>query len=139
MRSTFPFVPERSIWRLLIACLMLISTVGCATGPENIGSNGDSASSDSRASSDQIISRPRPDRDIDPDEPDDEVGPGDSVSGGLYGMSAAQFLDGRQARQRIDLDNVDSDLLAAAVFHETNRRRQSAGLPALRHSTTSCW
>lgn len=37
------------------------------------------------------------------------------------------------AEQQITFEQIDDDLLSAAVFHETNKRRQPHGLPALRH------
>src|SRR5213593_4793549 len=36
-----------------------------------------------------------------------------------------------EARRQIDPQHIDQELLDAAVFHETNRRRQQHGLPAL--------
>jgi uncharacterized protein YkwD len=47
--------------------------------------------------------------------------------------TAESFRELDRARERIDLEKIDSDLLSAAVFHETNRRRSKEKLPALRH------
>jgi len=46
---------------------------------------------------------------------------------------SASFAKLPQARQVIDPDAVNDDLLDAAVFHETNRRRQQQRLPALKY------
>jgi len=37
------------------------------------------------------------------------------------------------AGQKIDMEKIDDDLLSAAVFHETNKRRKQHGLLPLRH------
>lgn len=49
-----------------------------------------------------------------------------------YGNGSFRKLP--EAQKRIDPAEIDSDLLDAAVFHETNRRRQEQGLPALSYS-----
>ena len=43
------------------------------------------------------------------------------------------FAKLRQAQQPVDPDAVNYDLLDAAVFHETNRRREQQRLPLLKH------
>ncbi len=43
-----------------------------------------------------------------------------------------------QARQNIDLANINFDLLSAAVFHETNQRRAKEKLPSLGHDAKLC-
>lgn len=43
------------------------------------------------------------------------------------------FRDHPPAQARIDMEKIDHDLLSAAVFHETNRRRENEGLPTLLH------
>lgn len=45
--------------------------------------------------------------------------------------TAESFANQAAARQAIDPQRIDADLLDAAVFHETNRRRQRHGLPPL--------
>src|SRR5687767_6450095 len=48
-------------------------------------------------------------------------------------FNAGTFARLPEARELIDADGVNYDVLDAAVFHETNRRRQEKGLPALKH------
>ena len=48
-----------------------------------------------------------------------------------HGQNAEKFRNNAAARQAIDFEKIDQDLLAAAVFHETNRRRTAQGQPAL--------
>jgi len=68
----------------------------------------------------QIISKPRP------------GGTGNAAD--LFTQyDAASFAKLPQARQVIDADAINPDLLDAAVFHETNRRRQQQRLPALKY------
>jgi len=69
---------------------------------------------------DQIISRPR-------------GGAARSGAELFTGYDSGSFARLPAARQIIDPDAVNYDLLDAAVFHETNRRRQPQGLPALKH------
>ncbi|HMJ65729.1 MAG TPA: CAP domain-containing protein [Candidatus Binatia bacterium] len=45
--------------------------------------------------------------------------------------NSSSFAKLPEARTQIDLEHINQDLLDAAVFHETNRRRQERGLPAL--------
>lgn len=45
----------------------------------------------------------------------------------------SSFQEFEPAQQEIDFDRVNTNLLSAAVFHETNRRREREGLPALAH------
>ncbi|CAN5589210.1 hypothetical protein BH20VER1_BH20VER1_26570 [soil metagenome] len=45
----------------------------------------------------------------------------------------ATFRELEPAQQRIDPANIDDALLAAAVFHETNTRREQHELPLLQH------
>src|SRR5678816_2264120 len=69
---------------------------------------------------DQIISRPRP-------------GATRNAADLFTQYDSASFAKLPQARQVIDSDAVNDDLLDAAVFHETNRRRRQQGLPALKY------
>ena len=69
---------------------------------------------------DQIISRPRP-------------GAARNAADLFTQYDPVSFAKLPQARQVIDPDAVNSDLLDAAVFHETNRRRQQQRLPALKY------
>lgn len=50
-------------------------------------------------------------------------------------LSAEKFRNLPAAKQNIDFKNIDYDLLAAAVFHETNRRRAQHDLPALTYNS----
>jgi len=69
---------------------------------------------------DQIISKPRP--------------AGTRNAADLFTQhDPASFAKLPQARQVIDPDAVQDDLLDAAVFHETNRRREQQRLPALKY------
>ena len=73
---------------------------------------------------DQIISKPRP--------------AGTRNAADLFSQyDAASFAKLPQARQVIDPDAVNFDLLDAAVFHETNRRRQQQRLPALKYDESA--
>lgn len=45
-----------------------------------------------------------------------------------------RFVASPAVAARINLDRVDTALLNAAIFYETNRRRVAAGLPALEYS-----
>jgi len=47
------------------------------------------------------------------------------------GYDFREFLEFAPATRRIDFDDIDHGLLAAAVFHETNRVRAEQRLPAL--------
>jgi uncharacterized protein YkwD len=69
---------------------------------------------------DQIISRPR-------------GGTTRSAAELFTASDFGSFAKLAAARQVIDPDAVNYDLLDAAVFHETNRRRQQQGLAALKH------
>jgi len=69
---------------------------------------------------DQIISRPRP-------------GATRNAADLFTQHDPASFANLPQARQVIDPDAVNDDLLDAAVFHETNRRRRQQGSPALKY------
>lgn len=51
----------------------------------------------------------------------------------LHSQDPAEFRERDDATQPINFENIDYDLLAAAVFHETNRRRAEHDLPALRY------
>src|SRR5262245_44430332 len=64
----------------------------------------------------QIISRPPPSR---------------SGVSGFTNYNPSSFAKLPEARAQIDPQHINQDLLDAAVFHETNRRRQERGLPAL--------
>jgi uncharacterized protein YkwD len=46
--------------------------------------------------------------------------------------TAETFRQLEQAQEKIDFDKIDFDLLSAAVFHETNKRREKEKLPPLR-------
>ncbi len=48
------------------------------------------------------------------------------------GMDAGGFAKLKKLDEPIDFSDIDRDLLAAAVFHETNRRRAGHELPPLR-------
>jgi uncharacterized protein YkwD len=72
------------------------------------------------AADDQIISRP----------PGSEAR---SKTDLFTRYDAKSFAKLRQAQQIIDPDAVNYDLVDAAVFHETNRRRQQQRLPLLKH------
>ena len=48
-------------------------------------------------------------------------------------MPPAAFRARPEAQAQIDLQNVDHTLLAATVFHETNRRRVEHDLPVLKY------
>lgn len=50
-----------------------------------------------------------------------------------YSKSASAFFDSKAARKQIDLDDVDYELLSAAIFHETNQRRTRHGKAILKH------
>ncbi|MDB6153150.1 MAG: hypothetical protein JWL90_1603 [Chthoniobacteraceae bacterium] len=52
--------------------------------------------------------------------------PAGPESASLYTSTFAQ-----KAGEKIDLGQIDSDLLSAAIFHETNKRRQIEGLPPM--------
>lgn len=124
----------------LIALLLGAAACESISGNERVRTDErsrDTAGRDVPASDRQVISRPR-NSPRDPaverrERQRDIEGSGSTSSIALYGMSAEEFLDSRDARRKIDLDRVDDELLAAAVFHETNRRRAKAGLPPLRH------
>jgi len=51
----------------------------------------------------------------------------------LFQLSPDQFSATREAKDEIRFEAVKSELLSAAVLHETNRRRVAEGLPALKH------
>jgi uncharacterized protein YkwD len=73
---------------------------------------------------DQIISKPRPSQTR-------------NATDLFTQYDAASFAKLPQARQLIDPDAVNSDLLDAAVFHETNRRRQQQRLPPLKYDQSA--
>jgi len=51
----------------------------------------------------------------------------------LFDLSAGEFQGLGVAEQRLDSRRMDQTLLAAALFHEANVRRQQAGKSPLRH------
>jgi len=51
----------------------------------------------------------------------------------LTRLPPAEFARLPEVNALIDLENYDRDLLAAAIFHETNRWRVQLGLPPFRH------
>ena len=51
----------------------------------------------------------------------------------LFQLSPEQFSATKVAAEVIRFDAVKDELISAAVFHETNRRRVAEGLPALKH------
>ncbi len=51
----------------------------------------------------------------------------------FFQLSPEQFFATKEAKEEIRFDAVKSELLSAAVLHETNRRRVAEGLPALKH------
>ena len=53
----------------------------------------------------------------------------------LFELSASEFKGLGVAEQRLDSRRMDQTLLAAALFHEANVRRQQAGRMPLRHDT----
>jgi uncharacterized protein YkwD len=68
----------------------------------------------------QIISRPRP-------------GAAAEAAALFTRYNSSSFAALPSARQIINPNAVNYDVLEAAVFHETNRRRQQQRLPALKH------
>lgn len=50
-----------------------------------------------------------------------------------YRLSPDEFAHRPEAGERIDPAHFNGGLLAAAIFHETNRTRRRLGLPAFRH------
>ncbi len=56
-----------------------------------------------------------------------------SAPASLYAMTPAQFATSERAKESLDMEHVDADLMSAAIFHETNKRRAENHLPALRH------
>jgi uncharacterized protein YkwD len=50
-----------------------------------------------------------------------------------YSKSASAFFDSKAVKNQIDLDDVDCELLSAAIFHETNQRRARYGKAILKH------
>lgn len=52
----------------------------------------------------------------------------------LHQSEALEFWQEPALTERIDFEAIDYDLLAAAVFHETNRQRSMHGLPALAYN-----
>lgn len=60
--------------------------------------------------------------------------PADPRTANDYDMTPAQFRNSPDAGREIDWRNPGLDLIAAAIFHETNRRRLAAKRPALKHS-----
>lgn len=61
-----------------------------------------------------------------------EARAGTAATNWFTGYSAESFRKVPAAMAALDPAAIDRDLLDAAVFHETNRRRQQHGLPALR-------
>ncbi|MFZ1983023.1 MAG: CAP domain-containing protein, partial [Desulfatitalea sp.] len=65
--------------------------------------------------------------------------PGTQASSGrsatLFDSQAEAFFALECTGRPIDAPKVDHDLLAAALFHETNMRRMKNGLPPLRHDS----
>jgi uncharacterized protein YkwD len=51
----------------------------------------------------------------------------------VFQLTPKQFTETKEAKQEIRFDAVNSELLSAAVLHETNRRRAEKGLPPLKH------
>jgi uncharacterized protein YkwD len=51
----------------------------------------------------------------------------------FFQLTPKQFSEAKEAKQEIRLEAVNSELLTAAVLHETNRRRAEKGLPALKY------
>lgn len=65
-------------------------------------------------------------------EPNVEI-PRRPPAANLFDLSPADFAKRKDAQRQIDFQNVDHDLLSAAIFHETNARRARKSLPPLRH------
>jgi len=57
----------------------------------------------------------------------------DSRGESLFSMSTRAFFKLSQVNQRMDMQNLNHTLLSAAVFHETNQRRQEYGRTRLDH------
>jgi hypothetical protein len=51
----------------------------------------------------------------------------------FFQLTPKQFSESQEAKQEIRFEAVNSELLSAAVLHETNRRRVEKKLPALKH------
>jgi uncharacterized protein YkwD len=51
----------------------------------------------------------------------------------FFQLAPKQFSETKEAREEIQFDAVKSELLSAAVLHETNRRRIEKGLPPVKH------
>src|SRR5688572_17858243 len=56
-----------------------------------------------------------------------------TVGTNLFLLSPEQFSATEGAKEEIRFESVKSELLSAAVLHETNRRRVAEGLPILKH------
>jgi len=57
----------------------------------------------------------------------------DERAAALHRQNPDEFRSDPAVGAEIDFDDIDYDLLAAAVFHETNRRRAEHNLPALEY------
>ena len=107
------------IAHFIITCSVLAMQVA-STGCSSLGQTAtDETSQRGRVLEEQVISRPRDgSRNSEPDErssrQENGASPDDSSS--LYTISAEAFFDGGRARRSLDLDNVNQELLAAAVF-----------------------
>lgn len=51
----------------------------------------------------------------------------------LVRLSPDEFAELPEVKAMIDPERLDRDLMAAAIFHETNRWRRRLGLPAFKH------
>ncbi|MGZ8920332.1 MAG: CAP domain-containing protein [Limisphaerales bacterium] len=51
----------------------------------------------------------------------------------FFHLAPKQFSETKEAQEEIRFDAVRSELLSAAVLHETNRRRIEKGLPPVKH------
>lgn len=58
-----------------------------------------------------------------------------ALAAGWYQYTPAEFAVQPMAQARIDPAEFDEDLMAAAIFHETNRVRRQLGLPRFTHLT----
>ncbi len=58
---------------------------------------------------------------------------GDGKSDSLYRMAASEFFSKAEVDEKIDLKHINHDLLSAALFHETNKKRKENGKEQLDH------
>lgn len=123
---------KRSVARWVFQSANVILLMWTLGGCEAISGTAEQDST-ATTTSDQVVGRPRAESSL-PRREQARRDQRPAVNDGQwYTMTAREFLESAPARRRIDLQSANSQLLAAAVFHETNRRRSENGLPALRH------